>query len=177
MNLELNTVLVAFGLTLFAGLSTGIGSLIAWTCKRTNTRFLSVALGFSAGVMIYVSFVEIFAEAKSLLTATLGEPSGTWLTVGGFFAGVIVIAVIDKLVPAMDNPHEMRHVESMHNETSRPRKLWRRRGNACPTAPPPCELSESERQHYHQTHKLMRLGLFTAVAIAIHNFLKVSPHS
>ena len=116
-----------------------------------------------------MSFVEIFTEANSLLTEALGSTSGTWLTVGGFFAGMIIIAVIDKLVPAMDNPHEMRHVEAMHNEGPRRGKFWRRRGNACP-ATPPCELSESERQQYHQTHKLMRLGLFTAVAIAIHNF-------
>ena len=47
MNFDTTTILIAFGLTLFAGLSTGIGSLIAFTCKRTNTRFLSVALGFS----------------------------------------------------------------------------------------------------------------------------------
>ena len=46
----------AFGLTLFAGLSTGIGSALAFFTKSTNTRFLSVSLGFSAGVMIYVSF-------------------------------------------------------------------------------------------------------------------------
>jgi len=54
----------AFGLTLFAGLSTGIGSAFAFFTKNTNTRFLSVSLGFSAGVMVYVSFVEILQKAK-----------------------------------------------------------------------------------------------------------------
>ena len=53
-------VLIAFGLTLFAGLATGIGSALAFFAKRTNTKVLSVALGFSAGVMRYVSFVDIF---------------------------------------------------------------------------------------------------------------------
>ena len=106
MEFNTHSILIAFGLTLFAGLSTGIGSLIAWTCKRTNTRFLSVALGFSAGVMIYVSFVEILAEARNLLTETLGHTSGSWVAIAGFFGGIFVIALIDRLVPAADNPHE-----------------------------------------------------------------------
>ena len=50
-------VWLALGLTVFAGLATGIGSVIAFMAKRTNYRFLSVATGFSAGVMLYVSFV------------------------------------------------------------------------------------------------------------------------
>ena len=49
---DTNTILFAFALTLFAGLSTGIGSAIALLANRTNTAFLTVALGFSAGVMI-----------------------------------------------------------------------------------------------------------------------------
>ena len=57
-------VLMAFGLTLFAGMATGIGSIIAFTASRTNYRFLSVATGFSAGVMLYVSFVEIFFKGQ-----------------------------------------------------------------------------------------------------------------
>ena len=52
----MHPVLFAFGLTLLAGLATGIGSAIAFFAKRTNTRFLAVSLGFSAGVMIYVAF-------------------------------------------------------------------------------------------------------------------------
>jgi ZIP family zinc transporter len=75
-----NNVLIAFGLTLFAGLATGIGSALAFFAKRTNTKFLSLALGFSAGVMIYVSFVEIFFKAKESLAEALGPTKGTWLT-------------------------------------------------------------------------------------------------
>jgi ZIP family zinc transporter len=57
-------VLNAFLLTAFAGLSTGIGSTIALMARSTNKKLLTVSLGFSAGVMIYISFVEIFAEAR-----------------------------------------------------------------------------------------------------------------
>jgi ZIP family zinc transporter len=62
--MDTNAVLFAFSLTLFAGLSTGIGSGISLIAKRTNTGFLTLSLGFSAGVMIYVSFIEIFPKAQ-----------------------------------------------------------------------------------------------------------------
>ena len=79
-------VLFAFLLTTIAGLATGIGSLIALLAKKTNPKFLSVSLGFSAGVMIYVSFVEIFPQALLILTNDRGVKSGTILTVTGFFS-------------------------------------------------------------------------------------------
>ena len=66
-----NTILFAFALTLFAGLSTGIGSALAFYTKQTNKKFLSGALGFSAGVMIYVSFIEIFPKANESLQSVL----------------------------------------------------------------------------------------------------------
>lgn len=140
MEFSAGTVLLAFGLTLLAGMATGIGSMIAFFAKRTDTRFLSVSLGFSAGVMIYVSFVEIFDKARELLEVELGKRGGTWTTVSAFFAGFLLIAVIDKLVPSFENPHEMRMVEDLE-EKRRPRN-----------------------------HQLMRLGLMSALAIGIHNF-------
>lgn len=72
-------VWLAFGLTLFAGMSTGIGSLIAFTAKRTSFRFLSVSTGFSAGVMLYVSFIELFFESRRSLSERYGENMGNWV--------------------------------------------------------------------------------------------------
>ncbi|MDO8896321.1 MAG: zinc transporter ZupT, partial [Bacteroidales bacterium] len=69
MEFDSRTILFAFSLTLFAGLSTGIGSAIALMAKRTNIKFLTISLGFSAGVMIYVSFVEILQKARVVLIA------------------------------------------------------------------------------------------------------------
>ena len=102
--MNLDNVLLAFGLTLVAGLSTGIGSCIALFAKRTDTRFLSVALGFSAGVMIYVSMVDIFFTAQESLVNELGKSLGSWVTVISFFAGIALIALIDRLVPSEENP-------------------------------------------------------------------------
>lgn len=145
----MNSVVFAFLLTLFAGLATGIGSLLALLTKRTNTKFLSVSLGFSAGVMIYVSMIEIFVKARESLVAVLGERGGSWLTVVGFFAGMMVIALIDRFIPEGDNPHEIKRVECYIDENG---------NEVCPI---PSRDSKS---------KLLRTGVFTALAIAIHNF-------
>lgn len=139
--MDYTNIIAAFGLTLFAGLCTGIGSAIAFFAKKTNFRFLSVTLGFSAGVMIYVSMIEIFSKAKISLIKEMGEVAGSWATVGAFFGGMILIALIDRLVPSKENPHEMRKVEEMSTENN-----------------------------VQFNDKLMRMGTLTALAIAIHNF-------
>lgn len=105
------TVLLAFFLTLIAGLSTGIGSCIAFLCRNTNRKFLSISLGFSAGVMIYVSMIEIFFKAQDSLITEMGTRPGSWATVAAFFGGMLVIAVIDKLIPSAENPHEVKLME------------------------------------------------------------------
>ena len=107
----MNNPLLPLLLTALAGLSTGIGSCIAFFAKRTNKKFLSVSLGFSAGVMIYVSMVEILGEAQTILSAELGKRPGGWVTVASFFGGMLVIALIDKLIPEGENPHEVKSLE------------------------------------------------------------------
>ena len=132
-------LLFAFAITLFAGLSTGIGSALAFYTKRTNERFLSAALGFSAGVMIYVSMIEIFAKARESLSLVYGPAKGYAVTTIAFFCGIAVIAIIDKFVPNAENPHEIRGVEDLGTKKN----------------------SNTE---------LLRMGMFSALAIAIHNF-------
>ena len=102
----------ALGLTLVAGMATGIGSAIAFTAKRTNYRFLSVSTGFSAGVMLYVSFVEIFFKGNSALAASYGDRVGYWVNTAAFFGGMLLIGIIDNLIPAAGNPHET-HAEAV----------------------------------------------------------------
>lgn len=118
-------VLIALLLTLFAGLATGIGSLIAFFAKSTNKKFLSFSLGLSAGVMIYVSFVEIFAQSQELLMIEMGVTRGMSLTVICFFIGILTIGIIDRLVPSFENPHEARSVESMDQSPKRDPKLMK----------------------------------------------------
>lgn len=135
----MNNLFFAFMLTMIAGLSTGIGSCIAFLTKRTNKKFLSISLGFSAGVMIYVSMIEIFFKAQDSLISELGKVKGSWITVIAFFGGMLVIAIIDKLMPSEKNPHEIKSVDF-------------------------------EQELKPESAKLMRMGVFTALAIAIHNF-------
>ncbi len=135
--MDTNTILLAFLLTLLAGLSTGIGSAIAFFAKRTNKRFLSLSLGFSAGVMIYISFVDLFPLATSYFQETMERRMSEGLTAISFFGGMFLIAIIDKLIPSYENPHEVKSIESY-------------------------DASEYKG--------LKRMGILSAVAIAIHNF-------
>ncbi len=122
-----NNFLFAFLLTLFAGLSTGIGSFISLRAKKLNYKFLSASLGFSAGVMLYVSFVEILFKGKDSLITYYGNNIGIILTTTGFFIGILTTILIDKLIPNAD-------FKNTDDKT------------------------------------LLRTGIFTAIAIAIHNF-------
>ena len=133
-------VLFALGLTVFAGLATGIGSLIGFLSKEFNPKFLTIALGCSAGVMIYVSMIEIFVKARDSLSISFGDKMGYVWTVVAFFAGIAVIALIDKLIPSYENPHEMNVEQKIADSTD------------------------------DQKKRLMRMGVFSALAIGIHNF-------
>jgi zinc transporter, ZIP family len=137
--MDWSVVLRAFILTFIAGMATSIGGLIAFFAKRTKTTFLAFSLGFSAGVMIYISFTELLSSAKGIITGGYSERISSWLTLAFFVAGFLITAMIDKLLPSVDNPHEARTVEQMSqvNTTS--------------------------------DNKLLRVGLFTAIAIGIHN--------
>lgn len=95
-------VFFALFLTLLAGLSTGVGSLLALFTKRTNTKFLAVSLGFSAGVMIYVSMVEIFSKSRLYLTDAFGGNLGYWVAAASFFFGILFIGLIDYFVPSTE---------------------------------------------------------------------------
>ncbi len=96
----------ALALTAAAGLSTAIGGAIGVLGHQDSQRSLSIGLGFSAGVMIYVSLVEILPKGKASLEAGVGEGTAGWWSAAAFFSGVAIIAVIDRLVPAAINPHE-----------------------------------------------------------------------
>lgn len=114
-----NSVWIAFALTLIAGLSTGIGSLMALLAKRTSTRFLCTSLGFSAGVMLYVSFMEMIPQGKESLTQCFGEKTGMLYLVLAFFGGIALIMLIDFFIPkTAANPHEIYRVEDMNGNLS-----------------------------------------------------------
>lgn len=129
----------AITLTLLAGLSTGVGSALALLVHHTNRKFLTFALGFSAGIMLYVSFMEIMPQAREAILREAGPRTAGWITTLAFFGGIGLIGLIDLLIPSYENPHEMSMIGGMDEERSNENRLY-------------------------------RMGIFTAFAIAIHNF-------
>jgi zinc transporter, ZIP family len=130
----LTGVLLAFAITLLAGLSTAVGGALGVLGRGDSHKTLALGLGVSAGVMIYVSLVELLPQGRSTIAAELGAERADWVAVVAFFGGIAVIAVIDRLVPSELNPHE----------------------------PGATRLDERRR-------RLMRTGLVSAAALAIHN--------
>lgn len=134
--MDLATVAFAFGLVLFSGLSTSIGGALAVGKREPGPGFMATALGLSAGVMLYVSFMEILPEGIAKLGEAFGtEKAATWAGIIAFFVGIAVIAIIDRAVPEEINPHE------------------------------PATTEEDARRR-----RLMKTGVFTAFALALHNF-------
>lgn len=133
----MNPFWLAVIVTTLAGLSTGIGGFFAFDKRTNNKKFLSFALGLSAGVMIYVSFIEIFPKAFASLSEVFSEGEAYFFTTLAFFIGLGLIAFIDFLIPKQHNPHEL--IAGL-------------------------DKVESDKQN------LLRLGIFTAIAIALHNF-------
>lgn len=133
-----NKVLMAFLLTLIAGLSTGIGGILAFFTSKKNTSLLALGLGFSAGVMIYISFMDILPQSQLVLSKSLHR-SGEWIALLAFFTGILITGIIDNFIPENINPHEI-------------------------------HFSDDKTQSNVSLAKLKRTGLFTAGAIAIHNF-------
>lgn len=138
---------MAFGLTVFAGLSTGIGSSIAFFVKGKNTKFLTFSMGFAAGVMLYVSFMEIFPHALH----ALGHDK--YIGVIAFFVGMLLVALIDKLVPHNENPHEFMS-EAEQEEAAMDVEA----------------LKQGKELSARGKKRLMRVGMMTALALALHNF-------
>lgn len=135
--------LVAFSMTLLAGLSTGIGALIAVMAKRTNQTLLCVGLGLSAGVMIYISFMELLAQAQQSLVLSHG-PMGETYALLAFFGGILATLLIDLVIPETENPHEIHGVEEMR------------------VSPATAE--------YNSLDGLKRIGLMSGLVITLHNF-------
>ena len=140
-----SNVAYALGLTLFAGLATGIGSAIALFARRTDRKFLSFSLGFSAGVMIYISLVELFQQARADIGLLHGAKMGDTIAALCLFGGILFAAAIDKLVPSGENPHEIKSIEDMGQ---RPEGVPKR----------------------DSMSRLRRAGIVTALAVGLHNF-------
>lgn len=156
-------ILIVAALTTLAGLATGIGGALGFFVRRTNTRALTFLLGLSAGVMIFISFAELFASAQADLAALYGSVRGKLVALAAFFGGIGIAALVDKLVPEEENPHEPHGVEELSDAAAaRVRRRFlrarsrggnaERSGNGVPAG------------------AMRRSGLLFMIAIGVHNF-------
>ena len=143
----MNSILSALLLTLIAGAATGIGGALVLFKKKLSSDILAGALGLSAGVMIFISLAELFPESQAEIASIGSLRHGEALVLLAFFAGMGIITLIDFLIPEYENPHEASGL-SLDARTAAVGIL---------------EQTGNEKA-------LHRLGLMSALAIAIHNF-------
>ena len=142
----MNGLTSALILTLIAGSATGIGGALVLFKKKISSNFLAGALGLSAGVMIFISLAELLPEAQAMIAGT-GMQHGEAFVLIAFFVGMGIITLIDFAIPEYENPHEASGL-SIDARTAAVGVL---------------EQTGNEKA-------LHRLGLMSALAIAIHNF-------
>ncbi|HBD8917407.1 TPA: zinc transporter ZupT [Campylobacter jejuni] len=159
MQFTFEQIFIAMLLTLFAGFSTAIGSIIAFFSRKDDLRVLSLGLGFSAGVMIYISFMEILPTALKDFKNYYDSHWAELLGLACFFGGILISLLIDKLIPEDVNPHEPKEDLSELKICPLPQKGQN-----------PPKFHPGEKLHQINTKALKRTGIFTALAIAIHNF-------
>ena len=157
--------IIALLLTLFAGMATGIGGAIIMFVKKFTPKYLCATLGFSAGVMILISLVELFQEAREALSMQFGDKLGLLYTLLSFFGGMAVIALIDNFVPKENNPHEVNSMTiQVHEEAVGQHKAVLSFGEEEPAMGTGNSLPDSKGGN------LLRLGIFSSLVIAVHNF-------
>lgn len=136
-------VLIAFAVCAAAAASTVLGSIFVLRANHANPRLLAFGLAFAGGAMVYVSLVEIFNKSVTAFSAGYGPQIGYAYATLSFFAGVFMLAIIDRVIP---NPHEgMDEREVLHEYG----------------------------HHHGQTAatpNVARVGLLAAAAITAHNF-------
>jgi len=150
---------MALVLTLLAGLSTGIGSAIAYFIRQPRMVYLAFSLGLSAGAMVYVSLVEMLPKASDLI----GHGWGVLV----FFLGILFIGIVDLVVPEVENPHHFGEMNEAAASYRDEHKLMRA-GVLTAVAIGIHNLPEGLAT-FTSALSDVRLGILIAIAIAIHN--------
>ncbi len=136
-------MLFAFLVTLGAGLATAVGAAVGLFARHTNRQFLALALGFSAGVMIYVSFVEILPKAGDYIAQGVSDMTGAVTTAGAFLAGLAGMAIMYRVIPDLEHPE---------------------------LTNPSTKLPGEEQPVLVADRMLFTAGLGVALAVTLHNF-------
>lgn len=142
----LSNEILSLGLTIVVGLSMGLGGLLSFFINNLNKKFLAITLSFAAGIMIYVSFMEMLPEGVHLIEDYIGE-RGNLVALGWFFGGMFMTAILEKIVHVFAGEyHDHNHGDHSHHKHD-----------------------HKHEKHDHNGEHLSKLGILSAVAIAIHN--------
>ncbi len=158
---------IAFSLTMLAGLTTAIGGAVAFITKKENLKTLSLGLGFSAGVMIFISFVDIIPGAKEMLKVTFPK-SFEWLVFGGFILGLLISVLIDYFLPDHVDTKELLNPDKEDDDSNYKHYKLKRAGLMTAIAICVHNFPEGMATFLTSTQNIT-LGASVALAIAIHN--------
>jgi ZIP family zinc transporter len=153
---NIESIGAALLLTTLAGFSTGIGSAIAYFIKKPKLIYLSFSLGLSAGVMIYLSFMELLPYSMEVI----GEASSIVV----FFGGIAFIGLIDLLIPEVENPHDYKQLSDFDTDNQALMRTGVLTALAIGIHNAPEGLAT-----FGMALNDMNLGIIIAIAIAIHN--------
>lgn len=158
---------IALILTLLAGMSTVVGGFMTFFVKRNNLKALSVGLGFSAGVMVYISLTEIMNSAKIMLDSSFGDNVSRGITFISFFLGILIAILIDYFIPD--------HIESDLLEEQKPEQSCCRHNHRIKRAGVITAIAIAVHNFpeglatFLVSSQDLSLGVPVAIAIAIHN--------
>lgn len=145
-----NNYLIAFILSTIAGLSTVIGGFVTFFIKQNSLKFLSFGLGLSAGVMLFVSLVDLYPEATELIKTQMGQ-NLTWLSILCFGIGMLIAVLIDFFVPD--------HIQA---------SMFTKQIGANEQHTDSTDCIEDENAII-SIGKIKRAGIITAIVVALHN--------
>jgi len=176
-----NDIRNALLLPMGAGLSTVVGAFACYCIsmeeiKKGQSKFLAGSLSYAAGVMIYVSFVALWPEAKEQFESggTEDELLVHLYTGLSFFAGIIMGFGFKECVNRIDDQRNIRK-ESHQNKNGLSVEMQsdiakghgsQEVGNK---SEEPSVIVVATNEDARRA-KILRTGIITAVSIAVHNF-------
>lgn len=155
--------MIALIITFLAGLATAIGSVFAFVLKKDNLKALSIGLGFSAGVMIFLSFTDIIPSAAEMLKSTF-PGKYEWVVYFGFIVGILTAILIDYFIPDHIPEEDLEHPNNVVDAEHR----IKRAGLLTAVAICIHNFPEGMATFLSASHDLT-LGISVGLAIAIHN--------
>lgn len=201
--MAVSTEAFAFLLVLGAGLSTCIGGSVVYfpsLFTLASSKTLAASLGLSAGVMLYVSFVEIFSKSQdAFVDAGVNDVDAYTYATLCFFGGFVVMMILDKLVQMLEpDTHDsicITHDQTemiddivgvlQNNGKANLEKVREELSSAVGgdeddninngvSSSLDIEVGTSSNEHKEEgtsgERKLKQMGLTTALAIGLHNF-------